>query len=765
MNLDNIDIIICPSSYKKKILNKLSNIDKLYNIKFYNKKEFIDNYYFTYNDKTIYYLINKYNLDIDVVKVYLNNLYFIDINKKYKSSKLEYLKNIKKELLDNNLLIENNIFRNYIRNKKINIINYYELEKYEEKIFNYESTYNIKSNINVYEYNTLEEEVNNTCIKIIELINKGIDINKIFVSYNSNDYNYTIKRLFNYYNIPINIKNNNSIYGTKVVSDYLNNYKLDLNNNDNLDINKQLLRIEEELIDIPKDEIYTKLLINKIKSTKQKSIILKNAVNVIDIYKDTIEDDEYLFLLGFNNDIYPTIDKDIDYISDSEKEEIDLYPTEYKNSRRKKVLMNLISNIKNIIISYKLNTPFDSYLPSNLIDEYNFNIIKENTNDYNYSNIYNKLRLANLLDSYNLYGEKDQDLDKLYTHYKLDYNSYNHKYTGINNDLFISNLKQPIKLSYSSLNKYNECNFKYYLDNILYLNTYEDRFEAFIGSLYHDVLAKLDNKFDENIYNKYLENRELTNKEKLLLERIKVELIDLVKEILNEWNYIGYKDSLNEEQFNIELERKIKVNFEGYIDKVLYKKDTNFKYAIIDYKSGDIDTDILSLKYGLKLQLPIYLYLINNTIDNAIFTGMYYQKILFDYPNITYKDNIDKLNKDNYKLIGYSTDNRDVLSIFDPNYTSSDLIRSMSYKNDKYGPHTKVLSDENINDLLNYTSNIINKCIDDISNAKFDINPKIYKNKDISCKYCNYKDICYKDSSDYTYLDTVEDLSFLGGEE
>ena len=765
MNLDNVDIIICPSNQKKKILNKLSNIDKLFNIKFYNKKEFIDNYYFTYNDKTIYYLINKYNLDIDVVKVYLNNLYCIDINKKYNSPKLEYLKELKKELLDNNLLIENNIFKEYISNKNIKIINYYELEKYEEELFNYKNTYNIKSNLNVYEYNTLEEEVNNTCIKIIDLLNKGVDINKIFISYNSNEYYYTVKRLFKYYNIPINIKNNNSIYGTKVVTDYLNNYEIDLNNINNLDINKQLLRIEEELIDIPRDDIYKKILINKIKSTKQKSIILKNSVNVIDIYKDSVEDDEYLFLLGFNNDIYPSIDKDIDYISDKEKEEVNLYNTEYKNNRRKKVLMTLISNIKNIIISYKLNTPFDSYLPSNLIDEYNMNIIKEESNTYNYSNIYNKIKLINLLDTYNLYGEKDNDLDKLYTHYKLDYNTYNHKYTGIDNNQFITNLKQPLRLSYSSLNKYNECNFKYYLDNILLLNTYEDRFEAFIGSLYHDVLSKLDNKFDEDIYNKYLENRDLSNKEKLLLERIKVELINLVKEILNEWDHIGYKDSLNEEKFNIEIDRKIKVNFIGFIDKVLYKKDNNFKYAIIDYKSGNIDTDILSLKYGLKLQLPIYLYLINNTIDNAIFTGMYYQKILFDYPTITYKDDINKINKDNYKLIGYSTDNIDVLSSFDKDYTSSNLIKSMSYKDDKFGTYTKLLSDENINDLINYTSNIINKCIDDISNAKFDINPKIYKNNDISCSYCNYKDICYKDNSDYTYLDTVEDLSFLGGEE
>ena len=65
------------------------------------KKEYLDNYYFSYDDDAIYYLMKKYNLNIDVCKVYLKNLYVIDINRDYSSLKLNYLKELKKDLINN----------------------------------------------------------------------------------------------------------------------------------------------------------------------------------------------------------------------------------------------------------------------------------------------------------------------------------------------------------------------------------------------------------------------------------------------------------------------------------------------------------------------------------------------------------------------------------------------------------------------------------------------------------------------------------------
>ena len=52
-------IIICNNSYKIQILK---SIKKLINIKFMSMDEFIKSYYFDYDEKTILYVIKKYNI-------------------------------------------------------------------------------------------------------------------------------------------------------------------------------------------------------------------------------------------------------------------------------------------------------------------------------------------------------------------------------------------------------------------------------------------------------------------------------------------------------------------------------------------------------------------------------------------------------------------------------------------------------------------------------------------------------------------------------
>ena len=194
------------------------------------------------------------------------------------------------------------------------------------------------------------------------------------------------------------------------------------------------------------------------------------------------------------------------------------------------------------------------------------------------------------------------------------------------------------------------------------------------------------------------------------------------------------------------------------------KKIEDTYFSIVDYKTGKIDTNIEAMKYGLHMQLPVYLYLLNygRVFSNPIFTGIYYQNILFSYPK--WEKNLDKVLKDRYLLKGYSTDNLEVLEKFDSTYTDSELIRSMKYT-DKFDRYSKVIDDDTLYNLVKYTKNIIDKKVDDILSCKFDINPKVYVKEDVSCKFCKFKDICFKRDSDVTYLEKVEDLSFLGGEE
>ena len=758
-------LIICPNEEKLKILLELNGDKKLYPIKFMTKKEYLNNYYFSYDDEAIYYLMKKYQFNIDVCKVYLSNLYVVDINKKYNNEKLEFLKKLKIELIDNKLLSFNNGFLEYLKDKDIEVRNYYDLDLYEEEALNYKNEIT-SGNIEgpVYEFNTMEDEVSFVCEKIVELLNSGININKISLCNVSDDYFYTLKRIFGYYKIPINIPFKNSIYSTKVVKDYLDNGILDLDDINKYGINKKLINNISSI----DDSISREILINNLKNTYISNVKYTNAINIKNLKNEEFLDSEYVFVLGFNQDVLPNNYKDIEYISDKEKSEVNMYPTDYLNKREKDTIIYLLSKIKNLYLSYKLTSPFTAFYGSSLIEELNLKVIKNYKSSFKYSNFYNELLLGDMLDKYNLYGEKDECLGKLYNTYTIPYNTYDNKFTGINNDTYLTNLAYPLKISYTSLNSYNECAFKYYLKYVLKIEEFESTFPAFVGSLYHEILSLYrKTNFDLEIeFNNYLEKRELSLKEKLLLVRIKKDLIKFIEVLRKQEEYTSYKDELYEKKVEVDLNKKVSVKFIGFIDKIMYYKNIEDTYfSIVDYKTGTIDTHIESMKYGLHMQLPVYLYLIHygRCFTNPIFTGIYYQSILFNYP--TFDEKLEKTLKDRYLLKGYSTDDINVLNKFDSTYKSSELIKSMSYSDEKgFSRYTKLINNDTMYNLIKFTKNEIDTKTDKILEGDFSINPKVY-DKESACKFCSFKDICFMKDKDVKYLEKVDSLDFLGGEE
>ena len=764
-------IVICPNEEKLNILDKLNNSNELHNIKFMTIKEFIDNYYFSYTEEALFYLIKKYKFNIDVAKVYLKNLYFIDINKEYKNKKLLFLRDLKKELLENNLLIVNNTFKEYIKDKEIEVINYYDLDKYIEKDINYTTDIaNYNLNIKAHEFNSIEGEIEYICIEIRKLLERGIDINKIYLTNVTDEYNYILSKLFSYYNIPINILFKDSIYGTNTVNEFLKSKELDLDDSSKLVINKKLISILEDLVNIDdKDPIYEELLKDKLKNTYLPNKTLDKAVNIKELSSYTFNDDDYVFCVGFNLDVIPKTHKDIEYLSDKDKEEVDLYDTTYLNKREKEKVVYLLSKIKNLTVTYKLSTPFQKFYPSSLINDYDLEVVKEHEVSLEYSDNYNKIKLGEYLDKYNLYGEKASDLEILYSNYDIDYNSYDNQFTGIDKDTYLENISYPLRLSYTSLNSYNECKFKYYINQVLKLNDFTDTFQTFIGGMYHYILTlyRKENFDLDYEFNNYLEKRSLSLKEKLLLVKIKKDLITLIEVLKKQQLLTGYDNDLYEKRAIIEIRKDISVEFVGFIDKIMYYKNMDDTYfSIIDYKTGTIDTNIELMKYGLHAQLPTYLYLINysDIISNPIFTGIYYQNILFNYP--TWSKKLDKEIKDRYLLKGYSTDNIDILERFDPTYEDSLYIKSMKYNPEKgFGTYTKIIDDDTMINMVKYMDKHIKDKTNEILEGDFEIDPKIYDGKNISCKFCEYKDLCFMSNSNLKYLDKVEDLSFLGGEE
>ena len=159
-----MEIVITYPEIKKNIL---LNRKKLVNEKIMTMQEFISKFLFTYNEKTIYYLMSKYNIKYDIALTYLSNMIYV-------KDELE-LSTIKKDLIDNKLLFHSH-FSNMLNNNQITVYRY-PLNKFEKTIlsnYNYvEKPIEIKpKKYNVYEFDSVEEEVNYVANKIIELIDR-----------------------------------------------------------------------------------------------------------------------------------------------------------------------------------------------------------------------------------------------------------------------------------------------------------------------------------------------------------------------------------------------------------------------------------------------------------------------------------------------------------------------------------------------------------------------------------------------------------------
>ena len=370
--------------------------------------------------------------------------------------------------------------------------------------------------------------------------------------------------------------------------------------------------------------------------------------------------------------------------------------------------------------------PQKTFYPSSLCS--NFEVLKgEIDGNVSYSEVYNKIKLARSIDDYIKYGTKNSNFDTLYNNFKIDYNSYDNRYTLINR------VMDKLTLSYSKMQIYNKCAFRYYLTDILKLDIFEENFSTVIGSMVHYVMEKCLSNSDmdtDKYVLEFLGAREFTNKEKFFLDRYKVCIKELLDQVMLEKEYGSFDKAMYEKKIDIDYGNNIK--FTGIIDKILYKEEYDKTYlALIDYKTGNDDISLKYLNYGLNIQLPIYLYLSDYlNLRNVIYSGFYLQKF-----NISDKD---------YRLLGYSNCNRDALSVIDNNYDNSKIIKGMkTLKDNSFSRYTKVISNDDINKIKNITKDKIYEVIENIKNNKFDINPKISGDKNIGCDYCKFRDICF----------------------
>ncbi len=771
----NNDIVICNENLKNKLLLYQNTSNKIYNVKYFTMQEIIKHLFFDYDKQSIAYLMNKYNFPYEVAEMYIKNMYYVE-DKKY-GNKLDSLVSYKKELEEKGLLIKDNLFTNLIKNKKLIVVEK-NITKFDFSVIDalkkiayvdiYEFSYNNYQH-KVYEFDTIDKEVEFVAYSICDLINQGVDINKIKISNIDDDYISVIKRIFGYFNIPINLPNNSYLIGTKIAKDFLANYSEDISKSLKIIEKYHDDNIYNAIVDIVNKYSFItnynevkNMIIHDLSHTLIPTTRYKNAVEICD-YMDAI--DEYVFLLNFNLKSIPIVYKDEDYITDNVKP-VYMDTTIERNIRVKDLTIKSINNIKNLVITYKKLTPTAEFYPSILttdmqVERHNIDIYKS------YSSLNDKMKLATSLDKLLKYGSKSDELNALKYNYDIPYRNYDNKYVKVSIDDLYKMASNKFVFSYSSMESYNECPFKYYLSHILKLDIYEENFQAVLGTIIHHILELgIDKEIDismevDKFISENYQNRIFSKKDTFFIEKAKQNLLFILSTIKKQMQFCKLNGIKKEEKVYISKDNVVKITFGGVIDKLLYREDADKTIvAVIDYKTGkNVDIDFGYMEYGIGLQLPIYLLLADNmNFKNVKFAGIYLQKVM---PEIEKKD-IKHSKEDKLKLEGYSNSNPDILKEFDITYQDSAFIKGLKTKTDgSFNARAKVLSDSEFESLKNLANREFEKCCNNVSNAKFDISP-IRKEEDsfiTACKYCNFKDICFRTNDDIKNI-----KKSLGGE-
>ena len=726
---------------------------KLYTSKFKSPTDLKRDLLGEYQIEAYYQFCKENNCSYEIAKIFLNHTLLVD-ECSYNDEKLDRLVKYKKEY--KKFLIKNPLAKNYYGN--IIFPNYFTDNYVYKAIKNLKYVVNDEKNIpssQVYEFSNCVKEVIYLANEIVKLLKNGVNHKNIKINKLEGYYIPVVKEVFKFYNIDFSDEEMPLFSYPKIKELYnelikYSNYsiyegfnllmegKTGIFAEKMLGILNKYVSIDSNVCDI------LPFIYDDLNNTNYKKNY-NNAIKTYDLNDLVINDNDYLFILGFNADVLPKTHKDNNFLDNKILESLGLYTTLDMNNFEKKNLTNVLS--KAYSISYSKASLNGDLMPSPFIAELGLKVEKKD--DLPLSDKRLKFLLASFLDDYYVYGKIDDNLPKLANflgysqNNKLenkDYKSYSHKYNGS------YKMPSPIHLSYTSIDCYYRCQFKYYLEKVLKISKPTDLSNLDIGNYFHYCLSVKEDL--KTARRNYLKERELSRSEEYYYNRYD-EIINRVREFNNFDSKFKIKGQ--------EIEKFIKIHnniLTGKIDKLLTYNDS---CVVIDYKTGNIDKDLNPLFYGLKMQLPMYLYYLK---DEYKFGGIYYQKVL---PSKPFKEgkNIDLEYNKYFELEGYSNSS----TILDFDNTLSH-VKGVTLKKDQSFDKRSFnyfLDDEQVKLVLDKCEEKVIEAFSSIANGNFSINPKRFKDKeqDESCGFCIYKDICFKKKSDEVIL---EDINWLGGD-
>lgn len=580
----------------------------------------------------------------------------------------------------------------------------------------------------IYSYDYFLDEIEASIEWILEKLNDDVDINRIHV-FMPKEYQIAFKQIASVYNLPIESSNEFKLFshinGQRAYQQFVENRTIDFE-----DINPLLM---DAILDIVnKYVIYDNLSDYRdlIKSDfKNKTVNLasngglKINTKINSLYSSRQLEEEHFILLGNYQDGLVTYHKDIELISDEYRSGI--LNTNQKNNNEDYLFHNISANAKSLFISFSSIISDKGVMAANNVSD--LQVIKcEPLAVSSFSKKHDQLKFARSNYLKQTYNVKSDRYSKLSKYYIAEQKA--NTFAGVNRGF------DNLVLSYTSINDYAKCGYKYYLSHVLRIkNGKFDSRRMIFGNIVHNVLEKI-NRVDnvksitkEIIESYKMQGLDISSIDMIYIDKYAKFLEQLIIEIKQEELEANFSQVLRESKFEMDIKDNVKLI--GAIDKVMINMEANNLFVeIYDYKTGSLTINMDDIEFGLNMQNLIYFLLIKDHYKHEdgdeLLLGTFQQQVKYKqlYDNQTLLDN--------QQIKGYSLKK------------NKNIIKRSE----------KVTTSAEIDEKLVEVEKQIKRVVHQVEKNNFEINPKIVDGKNISCGFCPYTSICNVKHENKVYL-------------
>ena len=745
-------IILAPSQMHKILLSNYRKEDFFANPKILTKEEFLGKYYGNVTPEGNYQLFKNKDFIYDNLMQVISYIPYTNDN--CVRSKNKMLNEWRKELEELGFLEKDEFFEQFIKDKEFEIYGYSKNDTELLSLLNiYSNKYEFKdftkgnNSLFINKFPMLEDEIFYMLNQIAELLEKGVLPEDIYIYVDNENALFYLKKYYKSFGFTINFPNSQSLYSQESITNFLIDAKkcgmfevaiefLNANEDVSDDIKNAVKELCEVDLEFDKkfDYIASYLKVRKLQNPRY-----ENAVNVISA--PIFDENKYIFIPCFAQNIYPKSYKDNDYISDADKEELHVLTSLEKCRIEDSISKDFLLSNNKFYLSRSSASFSEKYFSSPFVKSLGIEEVEvKDIPDVIYSKKYAEYRLGIDKDNKLFYLQESRCMDSLEHQLKFNYRNYDNQYS----DAQAMSPDSYLELSYTSGKEYFSCPFQYYLDNVLKISEFEDTFYTKFGKVAHYVFEHqydVDFDFDEAFEHKKKDFKWNVDEE-LFVERLKEDVKSASDACLKHYKtYASNPKILTEKELSVKLDQHTKLK--GYVDKIMLLD--NSEAILVDYKTGSESFERNKLEYGLSMQLPTYAYLFHQSEEYKDYNiaGLYINNVIngsFD------SERADNEIIDSYlKLNGITVADMDCIKKIDSSIANdkSFFLKGVSLKKDgNFKKSPNLVGNEELKQMEDLVLEKYKEAARRIRNNEFEIAPLSIGDSD-ACKYCEYRDICF----------------------